>query len=73
MSGGNTANYDAIIKQLGLVRLVADPNSITVSAAYHPPASNERPTIVANSLGIPLANIQHVHDENPMVYLDNLT
>jgi hypothetical protein len=65
-------NGAEIIEQLGVVSAVAVPGSITVTTAHKPPDNNARPTLVANTLGIPLANIQHVHNANPIVVVNTL-
>ncbi|MEM7372290.1 MAG: hypothetical protein AAF587_26970 [Bacteroidota bacterium] len=65
-------NYNSIVEQLRLVRLVADPASITITVAHRPPDNNARPIIVANALGVAVARIQHIHNGDPIVQLRNL-
>ena len=62
-----------IIRQLQLVRLVADPTSITVTTAHNPPNSDVRSLVVATALGLPLVDILHVHNGNPVVEVGKLT
>lgn len=63
---------EQIIRQLEVVRQVADPTSITVTAAHRPPDNNERPLKVAAALGIQLSMIRHVHDADPIVMVGEL-
>jgi hypothetical protein len=68
-----SGNYALIIDVLRVVRLVADPVSITVTTAHNPPDSDERPLVVATALGIPLIRVQHVQNGHPLVQLGMLT
>ncbi|MFC0691581.1 hypothetical protein [Paraburkholderia humisilvae] len=67
-----SGKYEEIKEMLKLVKMLAAPDSITVTTAHNPPDCDVRPTIVANELSIPLENIKHEQNGNPFVMLSKL-